>query len=448
MKVRVIGGNPAGLSAASAVRKAHPDWDIIVYERSQFISYASCGIPYYIEEKVAKIDKLITITKDRFLTERNIPVLTQHEVVAVNFSKKEITVRNLISNEERIESYDKLMISTGAKPRVSPALQLSHPRIFYVRSMEHAIEIREFLQKNPIESVVIIGAGYIGLEMLESYLHFNIKKIYLIGHSLPLSGKMKEKIRTEIESKGIAFKYGVRAEKLEAIDESHLRLTIDDGTSIETEMVQISSGVVPDTDLFINTELKCDRGAIVVDKYQQTNIPDVYAAGDCVTAYHTILKSNAYIPLAPAANKQGRIAGTHLAGEHTEGFPGVVGTAIFKVLDLHIGITGINDEQAKKMGLNVDSIMIENNEIAHYYPGVKKMAILLRFDVTSHLLLGAEIIAPTPLGAKKIDVLATALSANMTIEDIQKLDLAYAPPFAPVWDPILIAADIAKKKLI
>jgi NADPH-dependent 2,4-dienoyl-CoA reductase/sulfur reductase-like enzyme len=188
------------------------------------------------------------------------------------------------------------------------------------------------------------------------------------------------------------------------------------------------------------------NGAVMTNEYMQTNIPNVYAAGDCASSYHKILKKNVYIPLAPAANKQGRIAGSYIAGKANIPFSGVVGTAIYKVLDLYCATTGITKEEAKQLGYDAQVTTIESKEIAHYYPGAKKMSVLLVFDAESHLLLGAEITAPSTLGAKKIDVIATALAAKMRIEDIQKLDLSYAPPFAPVWDPILIAANVARKK--
>lgn len=447
MKIRIIGGNPAGLSAASAVKKAHPEWEVIVYERSEFVSYASCGIPYYVEELVDDIHRLITITKERFMSERDIPIQTQHEVRKVDFSKKELTIKNLVNNQEFQDSFDKLLIATGAKPLLTSGLSLSHPRVFYVRSMENAIAIRQFLQGTKVDKVVIIGAGYIGLEMLEAYLHYHVKEIHLIAKHDILPGKFGEKVRDLIISKGIHLHHNQIATQLTRINDQQLEVVLQDGNKIVADMVQISIGVVPDTDLFTNTPLRMERGAIVVDRFQQTNIPDVFAAGDCCLAYHQLLNKYIYLPLAPCANKQGRVAGNKMADLPTNEFQGVVGTAIFKVLDLHLAKTGISDQEAKTMGYDVDSVMIDNNEIAHYYPGAQKMSILLRFDKKSHLLLGAEILAPNPIGAKKIDVLATALTAKMKIEEIQTLDLAYAPPFGTVWDPIVIAADVASKKL-
>lgn len=447
MKLRIIGGNPAGLSAASAAKKNHPNWDVMVYERSHFVSYASCGIPYYVEELIDDIHQLITISKENFLKDRNIPILTEHEVIKVDFNSKILKIRDLKTNQEFIDSFDKLVIATGAKPLVTGGLQIKDPRVFIIRNMENAMQIRDFLHSNIIQKIVIIGAGYIGLEMIEAYLHYKIKEIHLIAKSTIFDGKLGDIIKKEIESRGIIYHNDQVAEKIENINDKNLRVILSNGEFIEADMVQISIGVIPDTDLFNNTQLKMENGAIIVDRFLRTNIENVYAAGDCAVVYHRILRKNVYMPLAPTANKQGRIAGNHLSNIQTPEFPGIVGTAIFKVLNLYIGRTGISDAEAKEIGYDPDSVYIENNEIAHYYPGAKKLFLNLRFDKKSHMILGAEIIAPSPVGAKKIDVIATALYSGMRIDDLQSLDLAYAPPFGTVWDPILIAAEVAGKKL-
>jgi NADPH-dependent 2,4-dienoyl-CoA reductase/sulfur reductase-like enzyme len=212
-------------------------------------------------------------------------------------------------------------------------------------------------------------------------------------------------------------------------------------------LVQVSIGVKPLTDIFKGSKLSMERnGAIVVDKFQRTNIPNVFAAGDCCVAFHNLKNKNVYMPLAPIANKQGRVAGEVIANTPTKGFPGIIGTAIFKCLDIHCALTGLKTEEAKELGYDPDEITIENREIPHYYPNSKNMFIKLIFDKKSHKLLGSEIIAGSPMGAKKIDVLVAAISGSFTVEMLQDLDLAYAPPFSPVWDPILIAANVASKK--
>ncbi|MFX0182361.1 MAG: FAD-dependent oxidoreductase [Candidatus Hodarchaeota archaeon] len=455
MRVIIIGGNPAGLSAASAIRRMHADWEINVYEKGQYISYGSCGIPYFVSDDVKSLDNLITLTKETLEHKRKIPVHLFHEVISVEFEKKIIKVYDIHNKIEFEKEYDYLIITTGGKAKIPKDLfnqNLSnHPRIFKIHTLNHAKRLKNFLEGNQVKSVIIIGAGYIGLEMLESYIAQGIKgeDITIIGPRLVFHSENQDYIRKELEKHHVNVILQKRAKKIESISDTQLRVILEDGTSLESDILQLSVGVVPATEIFQETGLEMlSNGAIITDEFMRTNIPNVYAAGDCAASCHRILKKNVYIPLAPAANKQGRIAGSHIAGKLVDPFPGVVGTSIFKVLDLFCARTGLNEIQARELGYDVRTTRIENNEIAHYYPGVKKMAISLIFDPNSHNLLGAEIIAPSPLGAKKIDVLATALHARMKIEDIQSLDLAYAPPFAPVWDPILIAANVARRKCV
>jgi NADPH-dependent 2,4-dienoyl-CoA reductase/sulfur reductase-like enzyme len=455
MRVIIIGGNPAGLSAASAIRRMHADWDINVYEKGQYISYGSCGIPYFVSDEVKSLDNLITLTKEALEQKRKIPIHLYHEVVSVEFEKKTVRVYDIHNKIEFEKEYDYLVIATGGKAEIPTDLLnqnlVNHPRIFKIHTLNHAKRLKSFLEGNKVKSVIIIGAGYIGLEMLESYIAQGVKgeNITVIGPRLVFHSDSQDYIRKEVERHKVKIILQKRAKKIESISSNQLKVILEDGTSLESDLLQLSVGVVPVTEIFKETDLEMlPNGAIITDKFMRTNISNVYAAGDCVASYHRILKKNVYIPLAPAANKQGRIAGSHIAGKSVDSFPGVVGTSIFKVLDLYCARTGLNEIQARELGYDVKTTRIENNEIAHYYPGVKKMSISLIFDPKSHVLLGAEITAPSPLGAKKIDVLATALNAGMRIEDIQSLDLAYAPPFAPVWDPILIAANVARRKCV
>ncbi len=447
MKIVVIGGNPAGLSAASAVRRTHANWEIDVYEKDQYISYGSCGIPYYVADEVKSLDNLITLTKEKLEQKRNIPVHLFHEVIRVDYDKKKVHIKDIKNEKEFEKEYDYLVITTGGKAKDFPNLEMDHPRIFKIHTLGHAKRLKMFLKENEVNSVVIIGAGYIGLEMLESYKAQGVNDVTIIGPRILFTSQSQQYIKKELEKHGVKTLLQKRVQTIEPLSDKRLKIILLNGQVLETDIIQVTIGVEPATDIFKETGLDMlPNGAIITDEYMRTNIENVYAAGDCVASYHQTLERNIYLPLAPAANKQGRIAGSHIAGNKVDPFPGVIGTSIFKVLNLYCGRTGITEEQGKELGLNVQTILIENNEIAHYYPGANKMSILLIFNPKSHLLLGAEITAPSPLGAKKIDVLATALAAKMRIDDIQKLDLSYAPPFAPVWDPILIAANVARRK--
>ncbi|WP_455463361.1 FAD-dependent oxidoreductase [Candidatus Hodarchaeum mangrovi] len=450
MKVLLIGGNPAALSAASAIRREHADWEICVYEKDKFVSYGACGIPYYVSDKVKSLDNLITLTKDDLEKKRKIPVFINHEVISVDFQKKKCAIYDKDSDKSFYSKYDYLVIATGAIAKLVKGLDIDHPRVFKVHTLYDAKRLKNFLKSHQIKSVVIIGGGYIGLEMLEAYLAYSIEgsNITVISPQLVFNSESQDYIINVAEKYRINLMLNQRVKSLDRISEEKIKVNFQDGKSMNTDLVQISIGVVPNTDIFKNSQLKLlPNGAIITDEFMRTNIPNVYAAGDCVASYHNILEKPVFIPLAPTANKQGRIAGSHIAGTpDLDPFSGVYGTAIFKVLDLYCGRTGITLEEAKELGYQADYVLIENNEIAHYYPGATKMSVLLVFCTKTHRLLGAEITAPSPMGAKKIDTLATALACKMTIRDLQKLDLAYAPPFSSVWDPILIAANIARKK--
>ncbi|UYP44085.1 Coenzyme A disulfide reductase [Candidatus Lokiarchaeum ossiferum] len=451
MKTIIIGGNPAGLSAASAIRKKHKDWEIDVYEKGQYISYGACGIPYFVADDVKNLDNLMTLTKEGLMEKRNIPVHIYHEVVSVDFNRKTVKIKAIQNNREFEEKYDYLVITTGGQSSTEkiqiPNNILTHSRLFKVHTLSQAAKLKTFLQSTKVENVVIIGSGYIGLEMLEAYEALNVKKITLIGPRLNFRTKSQDFIQKELEKHNIQLILQNRVQTLNQISDTSLEVLLQDGTKLQADAVQLSIGVIPATQMFKNTELKTlPNGAILVDEFCRTNIEKVYSAGDCATSYHNLLKKDVYLPLAPTANKQGRIAGSHIAGIPTSPFPGIIGTSVFKVFDLYCAQTGIQEDIAKELSYNATSIMITNNEIAHYYPNAKKMSIQLCFDIDTHLVLGAEITAPSSLGAKKIDVFATAIAAHMKIDDLQQLDLSYAPPFAPVWDPILIAANIARKK--
>jgi NADPH-dependent 2,4-dienoyl-CoA reductase/sulfur reductase-like enzyme len=450
MKLIVIGGNPAGLSAASAVKRAHPDWEIIVYEMGEYVSYGSCGLPYYIYDLVENREKLMTLTPQLLREKRKINVKLYHKVNSVNFENKTITVLDIENSKEILDDYDFLMISVGAKPK---QMNIEHPNIFYIHTIPDADYIKNVIRKNQFKSGVLIGSGYIGLEMVEAYKELGVENLTLIGPRLIYTSESQKFINQELEKHNVRVIQGKYVKEVKKIENGKLKLILPND-SIETEFIQASIGVIPNTKFLEGTSLKMDKGAIVVDQYMRTNIDQVYAGGDCVTSYHRVLNKNVFMPLAPAANKQGRIAGKNIAleGRPTHSFPGIVGTSLWKVFDLYCGKTGIDIQEARECGIDADSVLITTNEVAHYYPDIngnfgEKMSTLLVFDVNSHKLLGGEITSPSPIGAKKIDVLATALYAEMTIEDIQNLDLGYHPAFSGVWDSLLVAANVASKKL-
>lgn len=445
--VIIIGGNAGGLSAASAIRKAHADWDLAVYEKGTYFSYGACGLPYYIKGEVADLNNLITLTKDTLQKARKIPIFEKHLITAVDFPNKRLHIRNLLTNVEFDKEYDFLVLATGGRSKKIAPISIDHPRVKSVHTLEDGKKIRDLFETTKIESVVCIGMGYIGLEMLETYIKYGIKDITIIGETSLFESRSMDYILKELKAKNINFNYPALVERVEVISDTRLRVVLKDH-SMETDFIQINVGVAPNTEFLKGSGISMlPNGAIIVDEHMQTNIPNVFAAGDCATVFHRLLKKNVYMPLAPAANKQGRIAGNYIATQDSRKFPGVVGTIVCKVLDLYCAKTGLSDKQVQELNLNVSTTLIEHPDKASYYPGAGKMSVTLIYDVDSHLLLGAEIAAPSAAGAKRIDVLATALYAHMKVEDLLDLDLAYSPPVSPVYDPILIAANEAIKNL-
>ncbi len=450
-KVVIVGGNAAGLSAASRIKKFKPEWELTVYEKGEYVSYGGCGLPYYVQGLVKELGHLITLTPEDVIQKRKIPLKLHHEVVSADFKNKTITVRDLKEGIEKNESYDYLFLGTGAKPTIPENFEVDsrHPRVVEVHTLNQSQEIRNMLENSNgnIKTVAIVGVGFIGQEMFQAYKRFeSIKDIIGIGPLRPFTGKLEEIFEAKLKDKNIKH-INQYVENVSELEDGKLKITMGNGDNIEADLVQYSVGVSPNTKPFKDSGLKMlKNGAIVIDEFCKTSVDSVYAAGDCATVKHKIIGKDHYIPLAPAANRLGRLAGNHIAGTNPDPFPGVVGTAIWKCFDLHCAQTGINQTLAEKLNLNAESVTITNREVAHYYPSDNKMTISLRFNPETHKILGCEIIADSTMGAKKIDVIATALAAEMTIDDLQKLDLGYAPPFSPVYDPVLIAANVARKK--
>ena len=358
MEVVVIGGNPAGLSAASAIRRLHPEWKIDVYEKGEYISYGACGIPYYVSDEITDINNLITLTKEQMENKRKIPIHLNHEIIDVNFLEKKVEIKGKSTFQR---TYDSLVIATGGHATSFPELKLEHQRIFYVHTLNHAEQLKTFIKdpKTDIKSVVVIGAGYIGLEMLEAYKALNIDDITIIGPRLVFRSNTQSFIQEELNKHGIKTIIGKRVKKVENLSNDRLTVILDDNSTITTDLLQISIGVSPATEIFRNKGLKMlSNGALITNELMQTNIKDVYAAGDCIATYHQILEKNMHVPLAPAANKQGRLAGSVIAGKKVDPYPGIVGTSIFKVFDLYCAKTGISLEEALGHGYDAESIII------------------------------------------------------------------------------------------
>jgi NADPH-dependent 2,4-dienoyl-CoA reductase/sulfur reductase-like enzyme len=446
----VIGGCAAGMSAASKARRLNPDLEIVVYEKTGFVSYASCGLTYYVSGLIEDHNTLVVRTPAQF-AKRDIEVHPHYEVTEVDTENRRLRVTNLLKNGGRswYESYDKLLIATGGRPALLPDFSLDDlGGVFVMRAVEDGVAARDFIQREKPKHAVIIGAGYIGLEMAESFHELGLETT-VIGRPPQVlkrfDADMAQLVQDELESKGTRLSLGDEVKALEGDAQGRVHRVISSKGAFEADLVLLAMGVQPNAALAKTASVALgETGAIAADSQMRTNLPGVFAAGDCAEAYHRITGRGAYIPLATTANKQGRVAGTNLGGGHAE-FEGIVGTAITKVLDVYAALTGLSEKEAQELGYAVQSTTIQAGSRAHYYPGVRPMHVKLVLEEGSGRLLGGQIVGDEGAGPR-IDVLATALHKGMTVEELSRLDLAYVPPIAPVWDPLLVAANVALKE--
>jgi NADPH-dependent 2,4-dienoyl-CoA reductase/sulfur reductase-like enzyme len=439
----VIGGVAAGMSAASKAKRANRDLDVVVYEKSGFVSYGSCGLPYYVAGVVRDHNNLVARTPAEF-AKQGIAVHVHHQVTEIGAGRQVVRVVNLDSGQEWTEPYDRLMIATGGRPAVPrdlPGQDL--PGVFVMRTVEDGIAIREWLQSQWPQRVVIAGAGYIGMECAESFLSLGLE-VVIVGRPTQVlknfDPQMAQLVQEELESKGAHLSLGNTLTGIEG--DERVRRVITNEAAFEADLVLLALGVVPNSALAQAAGVVTGvKETVVTDAQMHTNLPNVYAAGDCAEAYHRVTGQGVYIPLGTTANKQGRVAGTNMAGGQAT-FEGIVGTAVTKVCDVHAARTGLTEKQARERGYQVNATQIKAPSRAHYYPDGATLHVRLVVDTSSGKLLGGQVIGREGV-ARRIDVLATALHQGWTVEDLARLDLAYAPPFSPVWDPLLVAANMA-----
>ncbi len=444
----VIGGVAAGMSAASRARRLNPKIEIMVFEKSGFVSYGSCGLPYFVSDVIKAPENLVVYDAKFFKEKRNIDVYLHHEVLKIFPAKRSVLVKDLERNKEFEVGYDKLVIATGARA-VKPNIKgIDLNGIFTIRFLEDGIAIKNFIRESSPKKALIIGAGYIGMEMAEALVSLGID-VTIVEVMPNILGSMDDEINEVVEAE--LQKNGVKLLKstsvVEFVGDGFVRKAIlNNGSSLDVDLVIVGAGIKPNSEIARDAGIEIGRsGAIAVNQRMETNFPGVFAAGDCAEAFHLVLGRPVYIPLGTTANKQGKVAGENAVGGNAI-FKGIVGTAVFKVFELEVARTGISEKQAKEEGIDYVSTVIEHGSRAHYYPGGSKIRVKLIAEKRTGRLLGAEMVGRDGV-AKRIDVFATALHARMSIGEIAGLDLSYAPPFAPVWDPILIAANDIEKKL-
>lgn len=432
MKTLIIGGVAGGASAAARLRRLDESAEIIVLERGDFVSFANCGLPYYIGGKITERENLTLQTPESFKARFNIDVRVKNEALKINADAKTVTVKNLETDAVYKESYDYLILSPGAEP-VKPNISgIDSDFVFTLRNIPDTLKIKQYIEKANPESAVVVGGGYIGVEMAENLKEagLDVSVVELADHLIaPLDFDMAADVHRYIKNKGINLYLNNGVKAIEN------RTVILQNGRINADMVIMSVGVRPETVLAKECGIKVNnRGSIIVNSNMKTNIPDIYAVGDAVEVEDFITKKPAFIPLAGPANKQGRIAADNISGLCSE-YKGTQGSAVLKLFDMTVATTGINEKIAQTSGIDYDKTYIYAGSHASYYPGAVNMSIKALWDKKTLKILGAQIVGFDGVD-KRMDVLATAIRFGAKITDLAELELCYAPPFGSAKDPV------------
>lgn len=434
----VIGGDASGMAAAAQAKRRRPDLDVVALERGNWTSYTACGIPYLVGGDVESLEKLVVRSPEEH-HRRGIDARVGHEAVAIDTDAAKVQVHDLNDDGKRTYElgYDHLVVATGAVPRRPPLPGFDDPRVHGVQTLDDGAHLLEHVQETGAKRVAVVGAGYIGLEMAEAFVKrgLHVTVVEREDHVLPatMDADMAVAVRDAMERHGIDVRTG---EPVEAFDDGAV---VTAAGPIEAELVVLGLGVAPNSSLAADAGIEIGKtGAIAVDVRQRTGSDGVWAAGDCCEAFHLILRRPVHLPLGTVANKQGRVVGINIGGGYAT-FPGVVGTAVTKLCDTEVARTGLSERDATRAGFEFEAVAVDSTTRAGYFPGAMPLTVKLLAERRSGHLLGGQIVGQEG-AAKRIDVLATCIAARFTVEEMLGLDLSYAPPFAPAWDPVLIAA--------
>ena len=445
MKVVIVGGVAGGATAAARIRRLDEKAQITVFERSGYISYANCGLPYYIGDVITDPEELTLQTPESFWERFRVDMKVRHEVTAIHPEKKTVTVRNLESGIIFEEAYDKLLLSPGARPTQPELPGTGMDRLFTLRTVEDTFRIHDFVEQNKPRSVILAGGGFIGLELAENFREKNME-VTIVQRPrqlmTPFDPEMAAFIHAKMRKKGVHLMLGHSVEGFRE-ENGAVQVLLKGEETLSADMVILAIGVTPDTPLAREAGLKLGlKGSILVNDRMETSVPDIYAVGDAVEVRHFVTGEEALISLAGPANKQGRIAADNICGLDSH-FPGSLGSSVIKLFDMTAASTGINERTAKKSGIDCDKIYLSPANHAGYYPGGRVMTMKVLFEKNSFRLLGAQIVGYEGVD-KRIDVLATAIHAGMTVPQLKELDLAYAPPYSSAKDPVNMAGFLAE----
>lgn len=440
MKVVIIGGVAGGASAAARLRRLDERAEIIVFERSGFVSYANCGLPYYIGGTIAEKRELTLQTPESFWNRFRIRVKTKHEVLAIDPAAKTVTVKDLSTGKTFTESYDKLVLSPGAMPTRPPLPGIDSEKIFSLRTVEDTLRIHDYVRREKPQSAVLVGGGYIGIEVAENLRELGLD-VTIVQRPKQLMNTLDYDMATfvhaKLREKGIRLELGRSVSGFKERDGQILTL-IDGQDPLPADLVLLAIGVTPDSGLAKQAGLALGiKGSIVVNDRMETSAPDIYAVGDAVQVKHAVTGQDALIALAGPANKQGRIAADNICGLDSR-YRGSQGSSIIKVFDLTAASTGLTEKAAASAGIDADCVVLSPGSHASYYPGARPMTMKVVFERGTFRLLGAQIAGGEGVD-KRIDVLAVALHAGMRADELKDLDLAYAPPYSSAKDSVNMA---------
>jgi CoA-disulfide reductase len=436
--VVVIGGGAAGMSAASRVKKLRPDWDVKVFEATEWVSHAPCGIPYVVEG-IAEKEKLMYYPPEVFIKKRGIDLHLRARVVEVDQG----VVRVEEEGGEKTYEWDYLVFANGASPRIPAIEGVNLPGVFTADLPPDAVAIRDYMERNGVENVVIIGGGYIGVEMAEAFSAQG-KRVTLIERNERVMAKAFDKELTDVLEEEMKKRIDLHTQEITLRIEGKERVekVITDAGEYPADIVILATGIRPNVELAREIGVRLgETGAIWTNEKMQTSVENVYAAGDVAETRHIITGRRVWIPLAPVGNKMGYVAGSNIAGKEIH-FPGVLGTSVTKFFDIEIGKTGLTEAEAMREGYDVRTAFIKASTRPHYYPGARPIWLKGVVDNETNRLLGVQAAGAEIL--PRIDTAAAMLTAGFTTKDAFFTDLAYAPPFAPVWDPLTVLARVLK----
>ena len=440
MKVVIVGGVAGGATAAARIRRLDEQAEIVVFERSEYISYANCGLPYYIGGVIEDAGELTLQTPESFFARFRVQMKVLHEVTAIHPDRKTVSVTNLQTGERFEESYDKLLLSPGAKPTQPRFPGADSDRLFTLRTVEDTLRIRAYIDEHHPRSAVLAGGGFIGLELAENLreLGMDVTIVQKPMHLMtPFDADMAALIHGEMRQHGVKLALGHTVEGFAQRD-GGMDVLLQDAAPLHADMVILAIGVTPDTGLAKDAGLELGvRGSIAVSDRMETSVPDIYAVGDAVQVRHFVTGQDALIALAGPANKQGRIAADNICGGDSR-YTGSQGSSVLKVFDMTAALTGLNETQAAAAGLDADAVILSPMSHAGYYPGGRVMTMKVIFEKETYRLLGAQIVGFEGVD-KRIDVLATAIRAGMKATELKDLELAYAPPYSSAKDPVNMA---------